>query len=187
MSRYRTMEIMVGLFMLLGVLALLVLALKASGLTNYWNHNGYYVRAAFDNVGGLKPRSAVSVAGVKIGRVTSINLNPSTFQADVTLYIDNRIRDIPKDSQAQILTEGLLGSNYISITPGFQNAYLINGDRIAETHPALILEDLIGQLLFKVNGDQKTAAKGTKPENVAQKTENVSQISSPLFGENSIF
>jgi phospholipid/cholesterol/gamma-HCH transport system substrate-binding protein len=166
MSSQRSLETMVGVFVIAGLLALLVLALKVSGLTNYLGTNGYVVTAPFDNIGDLKVRSPVTVSGVRVGEVIGIRLDPTTFRANVTLLIDNKFRDLPVDSSAQILTQGLLGSNYISLTPGFQNHYLTNGSKIVETHPALILENLIGQLLYKVNG---TSTSNTSSNNGSTK------------------
>ncbi|MEM1244034.1 MAG: outer membrane lipid asymmetry maintenance protein MlaD [Pseudomonadota bacterium] len=151
MKRYH-IEIMVGFFMLLGFLALIMLALKVSGLSNYMGNNGFVVTANFNNIGDLKIRAPVTVAGVRVGRVEAIQLNPKTYQASVTLFINKSYNDLPKDTSASILTQGILGSNYISLTPGYDTATLKNGSVINHTHPALILENLIGQLLFKVNG-----------------------------------
>lgn len=145
-------EVVVGLFMLLGCVALLMLAFKVSGLSNYMSNNGYYVQASFNNIGDLKVRAPVTVAGVRVGQVQSIHLNPQTFQATVTLFINKRYNDLPKDTSASILTQGILGSNYIGLEPGYDNALLKNGSVITQTHPALILENLIGQFLFKING-----------------------------------
>lgn len=149
--RERTIEISVGIFMLAGILALLVLALKVSGLSNSVGSNGYIISATFDNIGGLKPRAPVTIAGVRIGQVAGIELDRSTFKALVKIKIDKSDNTIPTDSSATILTEGLLGSNYISLTPGFEETFLKEGDRLENTHPALILENLIGQLLFNIN------------------------------------
>lgn len=155
MSYPRWLEISVGIFMMAGLMALLLLALKISGLTSYTSH-GYYVTAVFDNIGDLKPRAPVTISGVHIGQVVSIELDPKTYQADVTLLIEQKYNDIPVDSTAKIFTQGLLGSNYISIDPGFENTFLKNNSKIVSTRSALILENLIGQLLFKVGGgDQK--------------------------------
>ena len=159
MLQRRSIEMIVGLFMLAGFAALLMLALKVSGLTNNVGANGYIVTAAFDNIGDLKPRAPVTISGVRIGHVLSINLDPETFRAKVTMLISKKYNELPMDSSAQIFTEGLLGSNYISLTPGFQNSYLKNNSNIAETHSALILENLIGQLLFKVSGSDKNTKK----------------------------
>lgn len=155
--REKIVEISVGLFMLAGMLALLVLALKVSGLSNYVSKEGYFVSASFDNIGSLKPRAPVTVAGVRIGQVVGVHLDKNTFKAVVVMKIDPHENTIPLDSTASILTEGLLGSNYISLTPGFENKFLKNGDLIENTHPALILENLIGQFLYstkKAEGDK---------------------------------
>jgi phospholipid/cholesterol/gamma-HCH transport system substrate-binding protein len=148
-------ELIVGLFMLAGIVAILMLALKVSGLTKLSNDNSYTVTAAFDNIGDLKARSQITISGVRIGQVQSIELDPQTYRAIVTMKINNHYNDIPVDSSAKILTQGLLGSNYISITPGFQNVFLKNHSAIEQTQSAMILENLIGQLLFKVNNDSK--------------------------------
>lgn len=148
MVRERSIEITVGLFVLAGILALLTLALKVSGLSSYMGTNGYLITASFDNIGGLKPRAPVTIAGVRVGEVTNINLDPTTFKATVTMQIDSHQNQIPSDTAANIFTQGLLGANYISLTPGYAQTVLKNGDHLASTHPALILENLIGQLLF---------------------------------------
>lgn len=153
--REKTIETTVGLFMLAGILALLVLALKVSGLSNTVGFEGYQVSANFDNIGSLKVRAPVTIAGVRVGQVTQIRLDPTTFKAVVTIKIDKNKNAIPEDSSASILTEGLLGSNYISLTPGFDTAYLKEGDVIDSTHSALILENLIGQFLFSISHKDK--------------------------------
>lgn len=145
-------EIFVGLFMLAGIAALVILAFKVSGLTNLHGKNTYYITADFDNIGGLKVRAPVSLAGVVIGEVDSINLDPNTFRAHVLLAIDKNVNNIPTDTTASILTQGILGANYISLTPGFDNTYLKNGGQIESTRSAIILENLIGQLLYNVKG-----------------------------------
>lgn len=145
-------EILVGLFILAGVLALLALALKVSGLGNVVGDNGYQISAPFDNVGDLKIRAPVTISGVRIGEVTGIKLDPNTYRAVVTMQINPTQNEIPSDSSASILTQGLLGSNYISITPGFDDSFLKQGDKINDTHPAIILENIIGQVMYKLNG-----------------------------------
>ncbi len=149
--RRQISEILVGLFMLGALLAFLVLAFKISGLSSYSGRQGYYVKAAFDNIGSLKVRAPVTIAGVRVGEVTDIDLNSTDFKATVTIRLNTQQDKIPDDSNARILTEGLLGSNYISLTPGFDNTYLHNGSRISDTQPALILENLIGQLIFNMD------------------------------------
>lgn len=148
--RERIIEIWVGFFMLFGVLALLVLAFKVSGLSGAIGEGGYNITAAFDNVGGLKVRSPVSLAGVHIGEVSAIKLDNVQFKAMVTMKIDPNYKQLPTDTSASILTQGLLGSNYISLTPGFAPTFLKNKGIVQDTHPALILEDLIGQLIFSL-------------------------------------
>jgi len=152
MNQGKTIETIVGLFILAGILALLFLAFRVSGLSaNSWNQT-YNVKANFDNIGNLRIRSPVKIAGVRVGEVSQIKLDSQTFQATVMMSIDRKDDNIPLDTQASILTEGLLGSNYIGLTPGFDTAALKNGSTIETTHPALILENLIGQFLFKIQG-----------------------------------
>ncbi len=151
----RSIETLVGLFMLAGIIALLVLAFRVSGLTTYTASNTYSVTADFDNIGDLKPRAPVTVAGVRIGQVTSIDLDKKTFKAVVSMRLDADENNIPVDSEASIVTAGLLGSNYISLTPGFETQVLADGGQIEETHSAIMLEDMIGQLLFSINKDKQ--------------------------------
>jgi phospholipid/cholesterol/gamma-HCH transport system substrate-binding protein len=153
--RERTVEIIVGFFVLAGILALLVLALKVSGLSMSVGGHSYQVTARFDNIGSLKPRAPVTMAGVRVGEVTNIYLDPATFKAIATLQINASQNKIPSDTSASILTQGLLGANYISLNPGYSETFLKNGDRIQNTHPAIILENLIGQFLFSVKGPGK--------------------------------
>lgn len=156
----RTVEIWVGFFMLLGIGAILMLALQVSGLTSAVTQGGYVVTAKFENIGGLKPRAPVSMAGVKIGQVEHIELDPASFKAIVTLRILANQNMIPSDSAARIMTEGLLGSNYISLIPGFEETFLKNGSMIQETRSAMLLENLIGQLMFKLgDGGKKHGSK----------------------------
>ncbi|MCH9644924.1 MAG: outer membrane lipid asymmetry maintenance protein MlaD [Gammaproteobacteria bacterium] len=151
----RFFEFIVGLFIIAGFAALLVLAFWVSGLTNMKSSNYYKLDAEFDNVGGLKVRAPVSLAGVAIGRVESISLDPKSFRADVHLLIDKHYNNLPIDTSASIFTQGILGANYISLLPGFETKNLKPGGELETTHSALILENLIGQLLFNVKGDKK--------------------------------
>jgi phospholipid/cholesterol/gamma-HCH transport system substrate-binding protein len=155
MVRKSSVEILVGIFMIAGAIALTFLALRVSGLTEYGNNHYYVVTAEFDNIGSLKPRAPVTIGGVNIGRVGPIMLDPKTFQAKVNLLINVHYNDIPDDSTANILTQGLLGSNYISLSPGFNNTVLKNGSQIQNTHSAIILENLIGQLMYSLTNDKK--------------------------------
>lgn len=148
----KTVEITVGLFLIAGILSLLMLSLRVSGLTNFFEKdNGYKIKAEFSNLGGLKVRAKVSLAGVVVGRVTEIALEPKTFYATVTLSIDpNRLQNLPEDSRASILTSGLLGDNYISLTPGFDTKdFLKAGSLIAaeNTDSAIVLEQLVSQFM----------------------------------------
>jgi phospholipid/cholesterol/gamma-HCH transport system substrate-binding protein len=144
----RSTEVLVGLFVLLGALGLVFLALKAANLASFANGGDTYtVEARFDNVGGLKARAAVRSAGVTVGRVTSVTLDPVTYQGLVRMEISNAVR-FPKDSSAKILTSGILGDQYVGIEPGGDEAELQSGDVITQTQSALVLENLIGQFLF---------------------------------------
>ncbi len=158
MFRNSILEFWVGLFLLFGVAGLVVLAFKVSGLSGTIGAKTYAVYATFDNVGGLKVRSQVAMAGVRIGEVSKVELDEKTFRAKVTLKIDQNFHEIPTDSSASILTEGLLGANYISISPGFDETFLQNGSQIVETHSALILENLIGQFLYSANSKKDEPA-----------------------------
>lgn len=147
--RDRILEFWVGLFMLMGIIALFILSLKVSGLSSF-SSTGYTVTAAFDNIAGLKIRSPVTLAGVKIGQVSGIKLDTTQFKAIVTMRIDADQRKLPSDTSASILTQGLLGANYVSLKPGFDQVFLKDGSTIQDTQPALILEDLIGQIIFSL-------------------------------------
>lgn len=158
MNKRYGIDFIVGIFVVMGILAFMGLAFKVSGLTHLSEGKGYDVTAEFINIGNLKTRAPVNIAGVKIGEVKKITLDPSSFYAKVTLHIEDDQAKIPvQDTTARILTEGLLGSNYISLEPGFDDAsgdaahYLKEGTQIQKTQPAMILENIIGQLLFSIN------------------------------------
>jgi phospholipid/cholesterol/gamma-HCH transport system substrate-binding protein len=140
-------ETLVGLFVLLGLVALTFVALKAANLASFGQSNGYTLQARFDNIGGLKPRAPVRSAGVTVGRVMSIQLDPKTFQGLVTMEIDRDLR-FPKDSSAKILTAGLLGDQYVGLEAGGDDKNLAPGDTVKQTQSAVVLENLIGQFLF---------------------------------------
>lgn len=151
-------EALVGLFVLLGLAGLLFLSLQAANLASFGERAGYTVSARFENIGGLKPRAPVRSAGVVVGRVKSISLDPKTFQGVVTMEIDNQYQ-FPRDSSAKILTAGLLGDQYIGLEPGGDEQNLAPGDTIRQTQSAVVLENLIGQFLFNraadAGGDKK--------------------------------
>ena len=156
MSR-RSIETLVGLFVLLGMAALLFMALKAANLASFGEHKGYTVSARFDNIGGLKPRAPVRSAGVTVGRVRSISLDAKTYQGVVRMEIDNHVK-FPKDTSAKILTARLLGDQYIGLEPGGDEKELAQGDVIRQTQSAVVLENLIGQLIFNKAADAGSAA-----------------------------
>ncbi len=152
MMKMRTVEITVGAFMIAGIASLLMLALQVSGLNNFFREEpGYKVKAEFANIGSLKVKAKVSLGGVAVGRVVQIALEPQTFNAEVWMSIDpKRVENLPIDTRASILTAGLLGDNYISLTPGFsETEFLKEGDVIpmGSTDSAVILEQLISKFL----------------------------------------
>ena len=160
--RKRSIEFSVGMFMLFGLLALLVLAIKVSGLAQWSNDPTYTVSAAFDNIGGLRERASVRIGGVIIGRVSKIYLDSKSFQAVVEMQINKKFNQIPDDSSTSIFTQGLLGANYVSVTPGFDSNMLKDGDRVQTTHSAMVLENLIGQFIYSMKGDKDSKDKTDK-------------------------
>ncbi|MEG5264650.1 outer membrane lipid asymmetry maintenance protein MlaD [Pseudomonas sp. JDS28PS106] len=152
----RAIETGVGLFLLAGILALLLLALKVSGLTTSAANDSYKLYAYFDNIAGLTVRAKVSMAGVTIGKVTAIDLDRDTFTGRVTLEIEKKVDNLPSDSTASILTAGLLGEKYVGISVGGDDALLKDGATIHDTQSSLVLEDLIGKFLLNtVSKDAK--------------------------------
>jgi phospholipid/cholesterol/gamma-HCH transport system substrate-binding protein len=143
----KAIETLVGLFVLLGIAGALFLSLKAANLASFGERKGYTVSANFDNIGGLKPRAPVRSAGVAVGRVKRIRLDPKTFQGVVTMEINEDVL-FPKDSSAKILTSGLLGDQYVGLEPGSDEKNLAAGDVIRQTQSAVVLENLIGQMIF---------------------------------------
>ncbi|MDD2546896.1 MAG: outer membrane lipid asymmetry maintenance protein MlaD [Burkholderiaceae bacterium] len=146
MERSRN-DVWVGLFVVLGLAAILFLALKSANLLSLSFESDYRVTAKFDNVGGLKPRAAVKSAGVVVGRVESITFDDKSFQALVTLALETRYA-FPKDSSLKILTSGLLGEQYVGIEPGAEDKSLQSGDKVSATQSAVVLENLIGQFIY---------------------------------------
>jgi phospholipid/cholesterol/gamma-HCH transport system substrate-binding protein len=148
MQQTRTMEIGTGLFALLGIGALFFLTTQTTGSDDFNVDDTFEVTARFENVGSLKPRAPVSMSGVTIGRVTGIEFDPVGLEAVVTMVIDRRYSEIPDDSDASILTAGLLGSQYIGLQAGGSPMYLENGSEIYFTQSAVILENLVGKFLL---------------------------------------
>jgi phospholipid/cholesterol/gamma-HCH transport system substrate-binding protein len=143
----RTVQIWVGLFVVAGMASLLMLSMKVSNISVFTETEGYEIKAHFSNIGGLKVRSPVTMAGVVVGRVSSIGFDSETYDAVVTLTIQEQYQNIPEDTSASIFTAGLLGEQYIGLEPGGSMDFLAQGDTIELTQPALVLEQLIGQFL----------------------------------------
>lgn len=152
-----TLDLWVGIFVVAGVAALAMLALKVGNLSTYNVSETYQVHAYFTNVGGLKPKASIKSAGVLVGRVTGITLDTQRYEADVEMSLDKRYQ-FPKDTFAKILTSGLLGEQYIGLEPGGDSAMLKNGDQLKMTQSAVVLEDLISKFLFS----KATAPASTK-------------------------
>ena len=162
-------DLWVGLFVLLGALAVVFLALKAANLLSFNFNPTYALSARFDNIGGLKVNAPVKSAGVVVGRVQSIGFDQNTFQADVHLAMDKAYQ-FPKDSSLAILTSGLLGEQYIGITAGYDDKDLAAGDRISSTQSAVVLENLISQFLFNKAAEGGDSAAATA-DKTAEKTD----------------
>ena len=145
-------DVWVGLFVLIGAVAILFLALQSANLLSLSFQKTYLVKAKFDNVGGVKPKAAVRSAGVVVGRVDSIVVSDKSFQAVVTLAMESRYA-FPKDSSVKILTSGLLGEQYFGIDAGADDKMLVAGDTISSTQSAVVLENLISQFLFSKAAD----------------------------------
>jgi len=146
----RFIEIMVGLFIVLGFLALFMLAMKVSNLSRLTGNDGYVVTAYFENIGGLKVRSPVTVSGVRVGQITEIVYDSKRYEAKVMMRIQTDHDYFPIDSTASIYTAGLLGEQYIALEPGAEDDVLVAGDTIEFTQSALVLEEIIGKIVVKL-------------------------------------
>lgn len=146
--RTRALELSVGLFILAGIAALLLLALRVSGLTLGGQENTYTLYANFDNVAGLTTRGKVTMAGVTVGKVQKITLDHDSFMGRVELTIDKAVDNLPTDTTASIVTAGLLGEKYISLSVGGEDEVLAHNDEIYDTQSSLVLEELIGKFLM---------------------------------------
>ena len=155
MQQTRTIEVGTGLFALLGIGALFFLTTQTTGSDDFNVDDTYEVSARFENVGSLKPRAPVSMSGVTIGRVTGIEFDPVALEAVVTFVIDSRYDEIPDNSDASILTAGLLGSQYIGLQAGGSPVYLEDGSELYFTQSAVILENLIGKFLVRGGSDDE--------------------------------
>jgi len=148
--RMRTVEISVGAFVLAGALALTFLAVKVSGVNLTQSSDTYLIKARFDDVAGLRARAKVSMAGVTIGRVARIEVDMAYGEAVVSLEINGEPGRLSSDTGAQILTEGILGARYVSLLPGADDETLVDGDYIEDTQGAMVLENLVGDLITRL-------------------------------------
>lgn len=148
MVKQRTIEVLVGTFVAAGLVALFFLAMQVSNLSTISGQEGYDITARFDNIGSLKVKSPVTMAGVRVGRVSAIRFDNQTYEAVVTMTIDSQYDTIPEDSFAKIFTAGLLGEQYIGLDPGGSDVYLKAGDVITLTQSSLVLEEMVGRFLF---------------------------------------
>jgi len=149
----KTVEVGVGLFVALGLAALLMLAMKVSNLPELTAPDGYHLTARFDNIGGLKVRSPVTMAGVRVGRVTDIGFDDNRYEAVVQFSVNPRYVRIPLDTSASIFTAGLLGEQYIGLEAGADEEFLTDGGEIMLTQSAIVLEQIIGQFLYNQAAD----------------------------------
>jgi phospholipid/cholesterol/gamma-HCH transport system substrate-binding protein len=149
MQHSKTIELWVGLFVGLGLIALFFLAMKVSNLADlHIDDRSYMITARFENAGSLKPRAPVSMAGVRIGRVSAVRFDKDSYEAVVEMRIDPAYDTLPDDTSASVLTQGLLGEQYVGLSPGGSDVYLQDGDEIELTQSALVLEQIIGRFLF---------------------------------------
>lgn len=161
-------DVWVGLFVLVGAVAILFLALQAANLLTLSFQPSYQITAKFDNIGGLKAKAAVRSSGVVVGRVADITFDDITFQARVTLAMQERFV-FPKDSSLKILTSGLLGKQYIGIEAGGAKDNLAAGDTVSNTQSAVVLENLIGQFLFSNTASSSEGSAPVPPSGKAEK------------------
>jgi phospholipid/cholesterol/gamma-HCH transport system substrate-binding protein len=142
-----TLDLWVGAFVVAGLAALVILAMKVGNLSTYNVSETYQLQAYFTNIGGLKPQASIKSAGVLVGRVTQISLDTKRYEAKVTMSIDKRYQ-FPADTFAKILTSGLLGEQYIGLAPGGDPETLKGGETVTMTQSAMVLEDLIGKFIY---------------------------------------
>ena len=156
MTSDRKTEAAVGVFVVAGVAALVMLAVRVGNLTLQTDAGSYRVTARFEDIGGLKVRAPVSMSGIRIGQVIALDFDPESYEAVATLEIEGRFDRVPADSSASIFTSGLLGEQYVAISPGGEEEFLEAGDEIGFTQSAMVLERLIGRFFF----DRATAGDG---------------------------
>jgi phospholipid/cholesterol/gamma-HCH transport system substrate-binding protein len=156
-----TLDLWVGIFVVVGIAAILFLALKVGNMGTFDSAQTYVVKASFDNIGGLKVRAPVKSAGVVVGRVSDVSFDSAAYEAVVSLTLDARYK-FPRDTSAAIMTAGLLGEQYIALDAGGDDKMLAQGDAIKLTQGAVVLENLIGQFLFNRAADAASEG-GSKP------------------------
>jgi len=149
MKKQTKVEIWVGAFVLMSLMALAYIAFQVSNFSGLKDKPTYEVSALFDNIGGLKKRASLKMSGVVIGRITAIEIDPVSFKARVHMQIDQAFNELPMDSSVSILTSGLLGDQYVGLDPGGDEEVLEQGSEIEMTQSAMVLEELIGQFLVK--------------------------------------
>ena len=147
MQQSKMLQMWVGVFVAIGIASLFMLAMKVSNISAFAETEGYELTLNFSNIGGLKVRSPVTMAGVVIGRVSEISFDKEIYEAEVKFKIENRYDNLPEDTSASIFTSGLLGEQYIGLEPGGSDNFLKDGDRFKLTQSAVVLEQLIGQFL----------------------------------------
>jgi phospholipid/cholesterol/gamma-HCH transport system substrate-binding protein len=152
----KALELLVGAFFALGVAAVFIMTFRVASVSGVGEGKGYSVTADFENIGGLRIGAAVTLAGVRVGRVRDIVIEPTTFEARVHMRIANEYGNLPKDTSAAILTAGLLGEQYIGLSPGGEEEALADGDAIKFTQSALVLENLIGQFVAGMASSKKS-------------------------------
>jgi len=154
-----TLDLWVGIFVMAGIAALLFLALKVGNMSGFDTAQTYTIKAKFENIGGLKPRAPVKSAGVVVGRVADVTFDDQSYEAVVSMKLNERFK-FPKDSSAAIMTSGLLGEQYIALEAGGEDKTLAEGDELKLTQGAVVLENLIGQFLYnKADSDAAAAEK----------------------------
>jgi len=151
----RSIEILVGFFVAIGFVAMFFLSMEVSNLSSANGDGGYDITANFENIGSLKVRAPVAMAGVNIGRVKAIEFDPESFEAVVTMKIEAKYNQLPSDSNASILTAGLLGEQYVGLEPGGEEEVLASGSELELTQSALVLEQIIGQFLFSSDSEEE--------------------------------
>ena len=152
-----TLDLWVGIFVVAGLAALLFLALKVGNMTGFDSGKFYIVKASFENIGGLKPRAPIKIAGVVVGRVSEVGFDNQTYEAVVSLKLDEKYK-FPTDTSAAIMTSGLLGEQYIALEAGGEEKMLADGDSLKLTQGAVVLENLIGQFLYNKAESESTSA-----------------------------